>query len=98
MTARVEPPLYLTEAEVAKRLGFELREWVGKAVVLERKGFPRQDAEFGNRRYWPAVRAFLDRRAGLGQDAPLATDGEEDLDYVRHGRPRARAQGPAARV
>ncbi|MGN8096208.1 hypothetical protein [Methylobacterium sp. 22177] len=35
--------------------------WTGLAVVLERGGFPRVDPQFGGR-YWPAVKAFLDRR------------------------------------
>ncbi|WP_313901206.1 hypothetical protein [Methylobacterium sp. J-048] len=34
--------------------------WPGLAVVLERSGLPRVDVMFGGR-YWPAVRAFLDR-------------------------------------
>jgi hypothetical protein len=27
--------------------------------------FPAKDPLFGNKRYWPAVRAFLDARSGL---------------------------------
>lgn len=93
----VRDPLYLPEAEIARRIGVTLDQWRAKALVLERSGLPRPDPMFDGKRYWPAVRAFLDRRHGVGQDGPLQPDGQEDLDYVRHGRTRARAQVPAAR-
>jgi hypothetical protein len=33
---------------------------------LENKhGFPRKQALFGNRRYWPSVKAWLDKHHGL---------------------------------
>lgn len=84
--------LYKTEAEIARLVGVPLREWASAALVLERKGLPLQDPQFGDRRYWPAVKAFLDRRAGLAQNAaPLAPDGGEDHDFARQSRARARA-------
>lgn len=59
-------PLFPTEAEIAELvLGpGRLEEWKGIATVLQRHGLPAIDPVTG-RRYWPGVRAFFDRRAGL---------------------------------
>jgi hypothetical protein len=43
---------------------------------LERCGFPRADPLFKGR-YAPAVRAWLDAQAGLGNTGPQIEDGEE---------------------
>lgn len=59
--AKVEP-LYLTESEIAERIGVSRRSWQAIAKRLEREGFPRRDPSVGRRRYWPACKAFLDRR------------------------------------
>lgn len=84
--------LYKPEAEIARLVGMTTDEWEATATVLERSGLPQRDPLFGERRYWPAVRAFLDRRAGLMQDAriSLSPDGEEDHHYEL-SRKRARA-------
>lgn len=61
--------LYLTDAEIADRLmsgDDRVARWKGAAVMLERDGLPRPDPVFGGRRYWPAVRDYLDRRALRG--------------------------------
>lgn len=72
--------LYISEAVVARRvLGTgALPRWSGLATVLEREGLPRIDPLTGCR-YWPAVKAFLDRRHGLGQAGvlPSTADGAE---------------------
>lgn len=63
-TASAEPScLYPDEKEIALAvLGpSRAKNWRGLAVVLERGGLPKIDPEFGAR-YWPAVKAFLDRR------------------------------------
>ncbi|OCJ03734.1 hypothetical protein A6U87_17515 [Rhizobium sp. AC44/96] len=73
-------PLYLSEAAVAQRvLGAKSRtQWTALAVVWEREGLPRIDPLTGCR-YWPAVRAFLDRRHGLGgSQLPSGVDGVEN--------------------
>jgi hypothetical protein len=44
--------------------------------ALEPYGFPKPDKLFKGR-YWPAVLAWLDAQAGLGQAQPLAPDGPE---------------------
>lgn len=83
MNERVSPSaassLFKTEAEIAHLVGIGEKRWTATARVLEREGLPQRDPQFSNRRYWPAVRAFLDRRAGLRQDdIPAVPDGEEN--------------------
>lgn len=53
--------------------------WDGVAAILERDGLPRRDPLFGNRRYWPAVVAYLQRRNRLSSETVgSAPDGEEN--------------------
>lgn len=70
--------LYLTDREIAARvMGGRSRDWEAVAVLLEREGLPRVDPIMGGR-YWPAVRAFLDRRNGLRTASVAASaDGDE---------------------
>lgn len=73
------PSLYLSEPEIAELVlpPTKAREWPDIAAVLEREGLPRIDPIMGGR-YWPAVRAWLDRRHGLRKGHVTATaDGEE---------------------
>jgi len=73
-------PLYLSEAAIAHRvLGANAgARWQGLAAVWEREGLPRIDPMTGCR-YWPAVRAFLDRRHGIGSVSPHSSvDGVEN--------------------
>lgn len=73
--------LYLTEAATARRLGVSDETWRAARAVLERQGLPPRDPIFCNRRFWPAVEAFLLRRYGIGTLPGLhPPDGEEDLD------------------
>jgi hypothetical protein len=65
---REKEKLYVTDAELIRRLG--VPEKIGRAMlhVYDReknRGFPQKQAVMGNRRYWPAVKAFLDRTNGL---------------------------------
>lgn len=62
--------LYVTDAELVELLG------VPKDLVLpsirqleDKKNFPKKDPLFGDRRYWPAVRAWLDRHNRLNPQA-----------------------------
>ena len=66
------------EAEIARRLSQDATGWAGKAVVLERHGLPPIDPLMGGR-YWPAVRAFWDRRYGLSTIEASRPDGTENL-------------------
>ncbi len=73
-------PLYLSEASIAARiLGPKAKtQWDALALIWEREGLPRIDPLTGCR-YWPAVRAFLDRRHGLTQSTlPSSVDGLEN--------------------
>ena len=59
--------LYLSDAELIRRLGVPEKHMRKILPGLESKyGFPRKQPLFGDRRYWPAVKAWLDKRNGLG--------------------------------
>lgn len=67
---RPEPrdTLYVTDAELIRRMGVPEKIARQAIAVLDRdprRGFPQKQALWGNRRYWPAVKAFLDRTSGL---------------------------------
>ena len=67
-TATPDPAgLYVSDEEMFKRLNVCKQK--GRAAVqqLEPYGFPKQDPLFSNKRYWPAVRRYLDNRHGIGQ-------------------------------
>jgi hypothetical protein len=64
----VEPTLWVTDAEMIRRIGVpekvarvNLREFDTKPQL----GFPQKSKVWGNRRYWPAVKAWFDRSYGL---------------------------------
>ncbi len=85
-----EMPLYPSEAEIGQELLGAKRasEWKALAQVLERKGLPQVDPLFGGR-YWPAVKAFLDRRNGLATLAvPSKPDGKENWTCLEKGSQR----------
>ena len=56
--------LFISDTEMYRRLGVSPR--IGRVAVLalERSGFPPKLPLWGNRRYWPAIRAYLDRHYG----------------------------------
>ncbi len=60
--------LFVTEAECAERIGISTDEFKRIVSELDRQGFPMKDPLFANRRYWPAVKAWLDRRYGMAKD------------------------------
>lgn len=77
--------LFLSEAEIARRLGKSLSGWTEIAVVLEREGLPRVDPLFDGRRYWPAVEAFFHARYGLNSISATGSfrpDGQENLNAI----------------
>ncbi len=73
-------PLYPPESDLARAIlgPGKATNWKAMAVVLERHGLPRVDPLMGGR-YWPAVRAWLDQRNGLGGSMPVPSkpDGQE---------------------
>ncbi|MFO1100160.1 MAG: hypothetical protein U1E81_18320 [Xanthobacteraceae bacterium] len=74
--------LFPSEKEIARRLSQDAASWRAKAQVLERDGLPRIDPIMGGR-YWPAVRAFWNKRYGLSTVEVSQPDGGEDLDALR---------------
>lgn len=69
--------LYLTDAECAARIGVSADEFKSVLQELDRQGFPKKDPLFANRRYWPSVRAWFDRRYGLRGAERYPNDGKE---------------------
>ena len=68
---REKDKLYLTDAELIRRIGVPENVLRPILPTLEAKhGFPRKQALFGGRRYWPAVKTWLDKHNGLIVDAP----------------------------
>lgn len=65
MTDPVET-LWITDAEMIRRLG--IPEKVARPLIkeLDRRpsGFPRKQKLCGDRRYWPAVKAYFDKLYG----------------------------------
>lgn len=72
--------LFLTEAELAARMGIKTDLLKGALPSLAKAGFPMPDPLFGGRRYWPACEAFLNRRYCLTEanQAPPGLDGQEN--------------------
>ncbi|MGO1160398.1 winged helix-turn-helix domain-containing protein [Brucella sp. C7-11G] len=72
--------LFVTESQIAERIGLPTDKCKTILKTLEKDGFPMPDQMFENRRYWPACKAFLDRRYDLGRhqiQGNHALDGEE---------------------
>jgi hypothetical protein len=66
--------LYVTDAELIRRMGVPERSARAILRAFDRdpkSGFPRKDKFFGDRRYWPAVKAYLDKRNRVNMEAPI---------------------------
>lgn len=62
---REKEKLYLTDAELIRRLGVPDKIIRPMLPALESKyGFPEKSALFG-KRYWPKVKEWLDKHEGL---------------------------------
>lgn len=73
---REKDKLYLTDAELIRRLGVPDKVLRPMLPNLERKlGFPPKQPLFGGRRYWPAVKQWLDKHNGLTVPTPEAMRG-----------------------
>ncbi|MDB5612089.1 MAG: hypothetical protein JWP25_8989 [Bradyrhizobium sp.] len=61
--------LYVTDAELIRRMG--VPEKIAREAIraLDKNprvsGFPQKQALFGNRRYYPACKAYFDKASGL---------------------------------
>lgn len=66
--------LWVSDAELIRRLGVPAKTMRPVLKVLDaqakRNGFPQKQALYGGRRYWPAVKAWLDRTNGLSLELP----------------------------
>lgn len=72
--------LFLTDAQLAERMGITTDLLKTALPALSKQGFPTPDPLFDKRRYWPACEAFLDKRYGLAASSLQANpgrDGEE---------------------
>lgn len=64
--------LYITDEELIRRLGVPRKAARAALHMFDRdltKGFPQKQKLFGNRRYWPAVKAYFERINGVKLDA-----------------------------
>jgi hypothetical protein len=69
---REKDKLYLSDAELIRRLGVPAGVLRPLLPSLESKlGFPQKQPLFGGRRYWPAVKHWLDKHNGLTIPADL---------------------------
>jgi hypothetical protein len=59
--------LFVTDEELIKKLGVpeKIARQALQALDAQRTGFPQKQKLWGDRRYWPAVRAYLDTTFGL---------------------------------
>lgn len=60
--------LWVSDEEIIRRLGAPRRAVRAALHMLDRdrsKGFPQKQKLWGNRRYWPAVKAYFDHGYGL---------------------------------
>ena len=66
---REKDKLFLTDAELIRRLGVpENLARPALEVFTHTCGFPQKQKQFGGRRYWPAVKAWLDKNYGPPQN------------------------------
>jgi hypothetical protein len=91
--------LFISDTEMYRRLGVGPRTGRIAISALERSGFPPKLPLWGNRRYWPAVRAFLDRHYGA---APYNRfrhqSGSDNLTSIQGQRTRAKLEGARPRL
>lgn len=63
---------FVTDAELIEYLGVPYKTASEAIMVLDRdpaSGFPKKQKLWGDRRYLPAVEAWLDRKNGLNVDS-----------------------------
>lgn len=60
--------LWVTDEQMARRLGIpwkELRPVLSRLDDNKHSGFPQKKRLWGDRRYWPSIKAYFDRQNGL---------------------------------
>ncbi len=64
---REQDKLWVSDAELIRRIGVPEKKAREAIRMLEAKAnFPKKEKLFGNRRYWPAVKGYMDKRYGGG--------------------------------
>lgn len=64
----VRETLWVTDAEMIRRMGVPEKKARATIAALDRirgSGFPAKQKQWGDRRYWPHVKAYFDRTSGL---------------------------------
>jgi hypothetical protein len=87
--------LFIPDSEMYRRLGVSPRIGRMAVLALERSGFPPKLPLWGNRRYWPAIRAFLDRHYGAVPYNRFR-HGPDGQEMIAHAQPRLKE--PDARL
>lgn len=74
-TATIErETLWVTDAELIRRMGVPERTARVALKAMDRNpasGFPKKDKLWGDRRYWPSVKAYFERTQGPRMAAPI---------------------------
>jgi hypothetical protein len=68
MTDAPRETLWITDAELIRRIGAPEKIARDALRALDhnpRSGFPQKQKLWGDRRYWPAVKAYFDRTNGI---------------------------------
>lgn len=84
--------LYVDDAQLIKRLNLPKNfDPFTFRYLQDKSGFPKPEAEFGNKRYFPAVIAWLDHKYGLGDRRPYFVNREpEEWEKYRSSRKKRR--------
>jgi hypothetical protein len=64
--------LWITDAELIRRLGApeKIAREALRALDAAQSGFPKKQKLWGDRRYWPAVKAYFDASYGAARLIP----------------------------
>jgi hypothetical protein len=66
--------LYVADDELPEKIGVDaatLGTFIRQLDRNPKSGFPKQDPQLGNRRYWPAVRVWFDKYNRMPPDRPV---------------------------
>lgn len=91
-----EPTLYVTEGEIIKRMGVGIN--AGRKAIQKMRLHPKfPPKDIGGKRYWPAVRDFLEIWNGRSIAAPGNSAGQESKYGQTSHSGRARPSLAAAK-
>lgn len=87
--------LFPGEPEIAKLIlgPSRAKAWPSLAIVLERRGLPKVDSQFGGR-YWPKVCAFLDQLQHVDAEMRIPIEHKAPAPGSRTGGVRPRREVP----